>query len=57
MRGDVDTNIKVLSDKVSFDKKNSRYFIDYRYAKKIDLYPHSFQKWKYIDEILIKLNA
>ena len=40
----IDINKIVVSHKVSFGKKDFKYFIDYKDAKKIDLYAYYFQK-------------
>ena len=42
--GNVDINKIVVSNQVSFGKKDFKYFIGYKDAKKIDLYAYSFQK-------------
>ena len=47
----------VVSNKVSFNKKGSEYFIGYKDDKRIDLYVYLFQKWVHIGHILIKLNT
>ena len=52
----IDINKIAVYNKVSFGKKDFKYFIDYTDAKKLDLYVCSFQKWVHIEEILIKLN-
>ena len=44
----------VVSNKVYFDKKGFKYFIDYKDTKKLSLYAHFFQKWVNIEETLIK---
>ena len=49
-------NKKVVSNKVSFGKKDFKYFINYKDPKKLDLYANSYQKSVYIEEIFIKLN-
>ena len=46
-----------VSNKVTFCKKDFKYFIGYKYAKKLDLYAYSLKKWVHIEEILIKLNV
>ena len=40
----IDTNKIVVSDKVSFGKMSFKYFIGYKYAKKLDLYIYLSQK-------------
>ena len=40
----IDINKIVVSNKVSFGKKDFKYFIGYKYAKKLDLYAYFFQK-------------
>ena len=40
----IDINTIVVANKVSFGKKDFKYFIGYNDAKKIDLYAYSFQK-------------
>ena len=40
----IDINKIVVSNKVSFGKKDFKYFIGYKDAKKIDLYAYSFHK-------------
>ena len=52
----IDINKIVVSNKVSFGKKDFKYFIGYNDAKKIDLYAYSFQKCVHIADILMKLN-
>ena len=47
----------VVSNKVSFGKKNFKYFIGYKDAKKLGLYACSYQNWVHVEEILIKLNV
>ena len=47
----------VVSNKVSFGKKNFKYFIGYKDAKKLGLYACSSQNWVHVEEILIKLNV
>ena len=47
----------VVSNKISFDKNDFKYFIGYKDAKKLNLYAYSFQKWVYIERILIKLSV
>ena len=39
-----DINKIVVSNKISFVKKGFRYFIGYKYLKKLDLYVYFFQK-------------
>ena len=34
----------VVSNKISFDKNDFKYFIGYKDAKKLNLYAYSFQK-------------
>ena len=53
---DVDINEIVVSDKVSFGKMGFKYFIGYKYAKKLDIYVYLSQKWVHIEETLMKLN-
>ena len=40
----IDINKIAVSNKFSFGKKDFKYFIGYKDAKKIDLYAYSFQK-------------
>ena len=40
-----DINKIVISNEVPFNKKDFKYFIDYKHAWKIDLFAYSFQKW------------
>ena len=40
----IDVNKIVVSNKISFCKKDFGYFIGYKLLKKIDLYAYSFQK-------------
>ena len=47
----------VVYNRVSFGKKDFKYFIGYKDAKKINLYAYSSQKWVHIEEILIELNV
>ena len=44
----------VVSNRVSFCKKDFKYVIGDKDAKKIDLYVYFFQKQVHIEEILIK---
>ena len=53
----IDINKIVESNRISFVKEDFKYFIGYNDAKKLDLSAYSFQKWMYIEEILIKLNV
>ena len=46
----------VVSNKVSFGKKDFKPFVGYKDAKKIDLYVYFFQKCLHIEEILMKLD-
>ena len=41
---DIDTNKIVVSNKFSFGKKGFKYFIGYKYTKKIDLYAYFLSK-------------
>ena len=52
----IDINKTAVSNKVSFGKKNSKYFMGYKDAKKLDLYAYFFHKWMHIEKILIKLD-
>ena len=52
----VDINKIVVSNKVSFGKKSSKYFIGCKDTKKLDLYEYYFQKWVHIEKTLMKLN-
>ena len=56
MINNVNINKKVASNKVRFCKMDFKYFIDYKDAKKLDLYAYSFQKLVHIEETLMKLN-
>ena len=49
----IDINKIVVSNKVSFGKKNFKYFIGYKDAKKLGLYPYFFQKLVHIEETLM----
>ena len=40
----IDINKIVVSNKVYFGKKDFKYFIGYKDAKKLDLHEYSFQK-------------
>ena len=40
----IDINKPAVSNKVSFGKKNSKYFMGYKDAKKLDLYAYFFHK-------------
>ena len=40
----IDINQIIVSNKVSFGKKDIKHFIGYKDAKKIDLYAYFFQK-------------
>ena len=40
----IDINKTAVSNKVSFGKKNSKYFMGYKDAKKLDLYAYFFHK-------------
>ena len=53
----VDINKIVVSNNISFGKKDFKCFIGYKGAKKIELYAYLFQKGVYIAEILMKLNV
>ena len=53
----ININKNVVSNEVSFGKKDFKYFVGYKDAKKLDLYAYSFQNWVHIEEILIKLNV
>ena len=55
--GNVDINKIVVSNKVFFGKNDFKYFIGYKYAKKIDLYAYFFHKLVLIEEILMRLNV
>ena len=46
----------MVSNKVSFGKKDFKPFVGYKNAKKIDLYVYFFQKCLHIEEILMKLD-
>ena len=46
----------VLSNKLSFGKKGFKYFINFKDAKKLDLYVYFSQKRVYTEETLMKLN-
>ena len=46
----------VVSNKISFDKNDFKYFIGYKDATKLNLYAYSFQKRVHIERILIKLS-
>ena len=54
----IDINKILVSNKASFGKKDCKYFIGYKDAKKLELYEYSFQKMsaKKEEEILMKLN-
>ena len=45
-----------MSNKVSFAKKDFKYFIGYKDAKKLDFYAYFSKKWVYIEETFMKLN-
>ena len=47
----------VVSNKICPDKKDFKYFFDYKDVKKVGPFPYSFQKWMHLEEILIKLNV
>ena len=53
----IDINKRVVSNKVSFHKNYLKYFIGYKDARKLDLHAYYFQKYVYMEEILIKLNG
>ena len=53
----ININKNVVSNEVSFGKKDFKYFVGYKDAKKLDLSAYSFQNWVHIEEILIKLNV
>ena len=44
MINNANINKMVVSNKVYFDKKGFKYFIDYKDTKKLNLYAHFFQK-------------
>ena len=44
MIDNIDVNKIVVSNRVLFHKKDFKYFIGYKDAKKIDLHAYSFQK-------------
>ena len=46
----------VLSNKVSFSKKEFKYFNGYKDTKKMDHYVYSSHEWVHIEETLMKLN-
>ena len=48
----IDINKIVVSNKVSFGKKDFKYFFGYKDAKKVDLHAYFFQKWVHVGEIL-----
>ena len=52
----VDIDEIAVSNKVSFGKKSSKYFIGYKDTKKLDDYAYFFQKWVHIEKTLMKLN-
>ena len=45
----------IVSNKVSFGKKGSKYLIYYKDSKKSNLYAYFFQKQVYIEKTLMKL--
>ena len=45
-----------MSNKVSFAKKDFKYFIGYKDAKKLDFHAYFSKKWVYIEETFMKLN-
>ena len=51
----IDINKIAVSNKVPFIKKDFKYFIGYKEAKKLDPYAYFFLKRANIEEILIKL--
>ena len=51
-----DINKIVVSNKVSFCKKDLNFFFEKKMLKKLDLYVSPFQIWLYTAEILRKLN-
>ena len=51
----IDINKIVVSNKVSFGKRDFKYFIGYEDATKLDLHAYCFQKWVPKGEILMKL--
>ena len=54
----IDINKLVVSNKVAFGKKDFKYLVGYKGAKKTrPLYIYFFQKGVHIEEILIKLNV
>ena len=57
MRDNIDINEIVVSNKVSFGKRDFEYFIGYKDVIKLDLYAYSFQKLVHMEEILIKRNV
>ena len=52
----VDIDKVIVSNKVPFDKKGFKYFIDYKDAKKINLYVYLSPKWLHIEKTFTKLN-
>ena len=57
MIGNIDINKKVVSDKVSFDEKDFKYFFGYKGVKKVDVHAYFSPKRVYIEKIFIKLNV
>ena len=53
----ININKLIVSNKVSFGKKSSKYLIDYKDAKKSNLYAYFFQKQVYIEKTLMKLKT
>ena len=47
----MDINKLVVSNKVSFGKKDLKYLLVMKMLKMFDLYTYSFQKWVNIEEI------
>ena len=52
----IDINWIVVSNKVSFGKKDFKYVIGYKHVKKLDFYPYFSQKWVHLEKTLMKLN-
>ena len=43
----------VVSNEISFGKRDFKFFIGYKDVKKLDLYVYSVHKWVHIEEILM----
>ena len=52
----IDINKTVVSNKISFGKKDFKHFIGYKDATKLDLYVHFSQKWVDVEEMKLNIS-